>query len=199
MQPLNGATVIKKDFNDEDAPDVLIGLLEGRKADVVLSDMAANTTGHRHTDHLRVTHLVELAWDFAKQVLAKDGAFISKVFQGGIEGELLKDLKKHFTKVQHIKPLASRKESPEVYLVATGSRVSSRLILMSDGWVETSHGYRLAITEDYKAEAMVTGIVIHGFRSSRRSDSAAAAMVTRNPVSIHCHSISAHGDSDGDL
>lgn len=120
MQPITGATVIKKDFNDEDAPDVLIGLLEGQKADVVLSDMAANTTGHRHTDHLRVTHLVELAWDFAKQVLAHDGAFISKVFQGGTEGELLKDLKKHFTKVQHIKPLASRKESPEVYLVATG-------------------------------------------------------------------------------
>lgn len=120
MQPLNGAIVIQKDFNDEDAPQVLIDLLEGQKADVVLSDMAANTTGHRHTDHLRVTHLVELAWDFAKHVLAPNGAFAAKVFQGGTEGALLNDLKKHFTKVQHIKPPASRKESPEVFMVATG-------------------------------------------------------------------------------
>lgn len=120
MQPLNGAIVIQKDFNDDDAPQVLIDLLEGKKADVVLSDMAANTTGHRHTDHLRVTHLVELAWDFAKQVLAPNGAFAAKVFQGGTEGVLLNDLKKHFTKVQHIKPPASRKESPEVFMVATG-------------------------------------------------------------------------------
>ncbi|HEY1096441.1 MAG TPA: RlmE family RNA methyltransferase [Alphaproteobacteria bacterium] len=120
MQPINGAIVIQKDFTEEDAPEMLFGLLEGKKADVVLSDMAANTTGHRHTDHLRVTYLVELAWDFAKQVLAPNGVFVSKVFQGGTEAELLKDLKKYFTKVQHIKPLASRKESPEVYLVATG-------------------------------------------------------------------------------
>ncbi len=120
MQPLNGATVIQKDFNDADAPDVLIDLLDNRKADVVLSDMAANTTGHRHTDHLRVTHLVELAWDFAKQVLAPNGVFVAKVFQGGTEGALLQDFKKHFTKVQHIKPAASRKESPEIYMVATG-------------------------------------------------------------------------------
>lgn len=122
MQPLNGATVIKKDFNDDDAPAVLIGLLDGKKADIVLSDMAANTTGHRHTDHLRVTYLVELAWDFAKQVLAPNGVFVAKVFQGGTEGELLTDLKKHFTKVQHVKPKASRKESPEVYMVASGFR-----------------------------------------------------------------------------
>ena len=120
MQPLNGATVIQKDFNDDDAPAVLIGLLDGRKADIVMSDMAANTTGHRHTDHLRITHLVELAWDFAKQVLAPDGCFIAKVFQGGTEGSLLTDLKKHFAKVQHIKPDASRKESPEIYVVGTG-------------------------------------------------------------------------------
>jgi 23S rRNA (uridine2552-2'-O)-methyltransferase len=120
MQPVSGATIIQKDFNDDDAPAVLIELLGGRKADVVMSDMAANTTGHRHTDHLRVTHLVELAWDFAKQVLAQEGTFVSKVFQGGTEGALLVDLKKHFKKVQHIKPDASRKESPEVYLMATG-------------------------------------------------------------------------------
>jgi 23S rRNA (uridine2552-2'-O)-methyltransferase len=120
MQPVVGAIIVQKDFNEDDAPAMLIDLLEGKKADVVMSDMAANTTGHRHTDHLRVTHLVELAWDFAKHVLAKNGVFVSKVFQGGTEGELLKDLKKYFTKVQHIKPLASRKESPEVYLVATG-------------------------------------------------------------------------------
>jgi 23S rRNA (uridine2552-2'-O)-methyltransferase len=122
MQPLNGATVIMKDFNDDDAPAVLINLLDGKKADVVLSDMAANTTGHRHTDHLRVTYLVELAWDFARQVLAPNGVFVAKVFQGGTEGELLQALKKHFTKVQHVKPKASRKESPEVYMVATGFR-----------------------------------------------------------------------------
>lgn len=122
MQPLNGATVIKKDFTEDDAPDMLFDLLDGRKADVVLSDMAANTTGHRHTDHLRVAFLVELAWDFAKKVLAPNGVFVAKVFQGGTEATLLAEMKKYFTKVQHVKPAASRKESPEVYLVATGFR-----------------------------------------------------------------------------
>jgi 23S rRNA (uridine2552-2'-O)-methyltransferase len=95
-------------------------LLDGQKVDVVLSDMAANTTGQRSVDHLRTIFLVELAWDFAKQVLAPDGVLISKVFQGGTEKTLLDDLKKNFKTVKHVKPDASRKESPELYVVCTG-------------------------------------------------------------------------------
>lgn len=93
-----------------------------------MSDMAANTTGHQQTDHLRTIHLVELAYDFAKEVLADGGIFIAKVFQGGAEGELLADVKRNFAKVSHFKPAASRKESPETYLVAQGYRGKSRSV-----------------------------------------------------------------------
>jgi 23S rRNA (uridine2552-2'-O)-methyltransferase len=105
------------DFLDDRAP-ALIKQALGGKADVVLSDMAAPTTGHGPTDHLRIMGLAEAAWDFAKDVLAPGGAFICKLFQGGAENTLLAQIKKHCKVVKHVKPPASRKESAEVYLVA---------------------------------------------------------------------------------
>ena len=120
MDPIPGVVLLKKDFNDEDAPDQLIAALGGHKADLVLSDMAAPTTGHRATDHIRIMALVELAADFAIKVLAPGGAFVTKVFQGGTEHELLALLKRHFSTTIHAKPPASRTGSAETYLVAKG-------------------------------------------------------------------------------
>lgn len=120
MDPIEGVILFKKDFTDDDAPQMLIDALGGHKADLVLSDMAAPTTGHRATDHLRIMHLVEIAADFAIQVLAPGGAFVAKVFQGGTEHELLALLKRHFTTTLHAKPPASRAGSAETYLVAKG-------------------------------------------------------------------------------
>jgi 23S rRNA (uridine2552-2'-O)-methyltransferase len=120
MDPIPGVVLLKKDFNDDDAPEQLIAALGGHKADLVLSDMAAPTTGHRATDHIRIMALVELAADFAIKVLAPGGAFVAKVFQGGTEHELLALLKQNFTTTQHVKPPASRSESAETYLVAKG-------------------------------------------------------------------------------
>ena len=117
--PIAGATLICQDFTTDDAPDKLKALLNG-PADIVMSDMAANTTGHQQTDHLRTIALVEAAYEFAKEVLNDGGIFIAKVFQGGAEGELLADMKKHFAKVSHFKPDASRQTSPEIYVVAQG-------------------------------------------------------------------------------
>ncbi len=119
--PVEGASLICQDFTADDAPDKLKALLNG-PADIVMSDMAANTTGHQQTDHLRTIALVEAAYQFAKEVLAKGGIFIAKVFQGGAEGELLADMKKNFAKVSHFKPDASRQGSPETYVVAQGFR-----------------------------------------------------------------------------
>ena len=123
--PIDGATLICEDFTSEDAPEKLKSLLKG-KADVVMSDMAANTTGHQQTDHLRTIALVEAAYEFAKEVLALNGIFIAKVFQGGAEGTLLADMKKNFAKVSHFKPDASRQSSPETYVVAEGFRGESK-------------------------------------------------------------------------
>lgn len=120
MDPIDGVILLKKDFTDDDAPQALIDALGGHKVDLVMSDMAAPTTGHRATDHLRIMALVELAADFAIQVLAPGGAFVSKVFQGGTEHELLALLKRHFTTTSHAKPPASRSGSAETYLVAKG-------------------------------------------------------------------------------
>jgi 23S rRNA (uridine2552-2'-O)-methyltransferase len=114
-----GATCLTLDFLDDTAPDVLKEALGG-PADVVLSDMAAPTTGHGATDHLRIIALDEAAWAFAAEVLAPGGAFVCKVFQGGTENDLLKVIKERMTTVRHMKPPASRKDSAEVYLVATG-------------------------------------------------------------------------------
>ena len=114
-----GATCITVDFLDPVAPERLKAAL-GAPADVVLSDMAAPTTGHGPTDHLRIIGLAEAAWDFAADILAPGGTFVCKVFQGGTEGELLKTIKACCGTVRHVKPPASRKDSAEVYLVAMG-------------------------------------------------------------------------------
>ena len=119
IQPLQGAQFIQMDFLDESAPQALCALMNG-KADIVMSDMAPNTTGQPQIDHLRIMALVEAAYDFAKQILKPNGCFVAKVFQGGTEGKLLEQMKKDFILVKHAKPQASRKESKEFYIVAKG-------------------------------------------------------------------------------
>ena len=121
MKPIVGVEFLKLDFLDEVAPERLKALLGG-KADVVLSDMAANTTGHRKTDHLRIMALAEAAAYFAREVLDSGGSFLCKVLQGGTEATLLADLKRDFSSVKHVKPPASRAGSAELYLLARGFR-----------------------------------------------------------------------------
>ena len=121
IEPIGGVDLRVFDFLDPGAPDLLKEMLGG-PADVVLSDMAANATGHRRTDHIKIVALVEAAAEFARYVLAPGGAFLAKVIQGGTENTLLADLKRDFTKVVHIKPPASRADSAELYLLATGFR-----------------------------------------------------------------------------
>ena len=122
MDPIPGADLVQMDFMTDEAPDVLKRLFDGGLANVVLSDMAASATGHAQTDHLKIMALAETAYDFAKDVLAKDGTFICKVLQGGATGELLKLLKRDFAEVKHVKPPASRSDSAEIYVVALGFR-----------------------------------------------------------------------------
>lgn len=117
VDPITGADLIEFDFMDETAPARINELL-GAAPDIVVSDLAANTTGHRQTDHLKTVALVEAAADFALKTLRPGGHFVTKVFQGGAEKVLLERLKKNFQKVQHAKPESSRKGSPEIYLVA---------------------------------------------------------------------------------
>ncbi len=124
MEPVAGAVLLVGDFTEPETVARVRATLGGA-ADLVASDMAANTTGHRSTDHVRVVALVEAAADFAEEVLAPGGAFVAKVFQGGTENALLERLKKSFTAVRHAKPPASRKGSPETYLVATGFRAAA--------------------------------------------------------------------------
>lgn len=121
MDPVPGTIVLEMDFLDEAAPDKLIETL-GDAPDVVLSDMAAPTTGHRQTDHLRTMYLCEVAADFAMKVLKPGGHFLAKTFQGGTEQALLDRLKKNFRAVHHVKPPASREASAELYLLAKGFR-----------------------------------------------------------------------------
>lgn len=121
IEPITGVDFRVFDFLDPGAPDLLKEMLGG-PADVVLSDMAANATGHRKTDQIKIVALVEAAAEFAREVLAPGGTFLAKVIQGGLEGQLLATLKKDFAKVQHIKPPASRADSAELYLLATGFR-----------------------------------------------------------------------------
>jgi 23S rRNA (uridine2552-2'-O)-methyltransferase len=121
MKPISGVEFLKLDFLDASAPERLKALL-GDKADVVLSDMAANTSGHRQTDHLRIMALAEAATAFAREVLANGGTFVCKVLQGGTEAALLAELKHDFESVRHVKPPASRTDSAELYLLARGFR-----------------------------------------------------------------------------
>ena len=121
MDAVPGVTFAQIDFLDPRAPAMLKEMLGG-PADVVLSDMAANATGHRKTDHLKIVALVETAVEFAREVLAPGGTFLAKVIQGGTEGELLAALKRDFASVRHIKPAASRADSAELYVLATGYR-----------------------------------------------------------------------------
>ena len=121
MDPLPGVDFLQLDFLDPDAPERLKALLGG-PADVVLTDMAANATGHRATDHLKIMGLAEAAAEFAREVLKPGGAFLAKVLQGGTEVELLASLKRDFASVKHVKPAASRSDSAELYVLATGYR-----------------------------------------------------------------------------
>jgi len=121
VEPVRGATIIQGDFTDPAMPEQLTQALGG-SADLVLSDMAPNTTGHAATDHIRIVALAEMAVDFAVQVLSPGGAFVAKVFQGGAQGSLLAALKRGFAEVRHAKPAASRAESAETYVVAKGYR-----------------------------------------------------------------------------
>jgi len=126
VESIPGVEFIQMDFMDDAAPDRLKALLRQGGADVVLSDMAAPTTGHAGTDHLRIMALAEAAAQFASEVLKPGGTFVSKVLQGGTERELLDMLKRSFTSVRHVKPPASRAESAELYVLAMGFRGGSR-------------------------------------------------------------------------
>lgn len=121
MDPVRGVDFVKLDFLDGSAPGTLKNMMGG-PADVVLSDMAANATGHARTDHLKIMALVEAAADFARGVLAPGGTFLAKVLQGGTEAGLLASLKRDYKSVKHVKPPASRADSAELYLLATGFR-----------------------------------------------------------------------------
>ncbi len=122
--PIDGVTILQMDFMDDAAPDRLKAEL-GSAADLVLSDMAANTVGHPQTDHLRTMGLVEAGLEFAAEVLRPGGAFVAKVLAGGADSNLVAELKRHFTTVKHAKPPASRKDSSEWYVVAQGFKGTS--------------------------------------------------------------------------
>ena len=119
VEPIDGTTQIEMDFNDPAAAQAVTDLLDG-KPRLVMSDLAANTTGHKQTDHLRTINLVEEAARFALGNLDTGGAFVAKVFQGGTVADVLDELKQRFQQVRHFKPESSRKGSPEIYLIATG-------------------------------------------------------------------------------
>ena len=121
MDAIPGVESARMDFLDPWAPDAIKRMLDG-PADVVLSDMAANATGHRQTDHLKIMALVEVAAELAREILKPGGAFLAKVLQGGTEGALLATLKRDFATVKHVKPAASRSDSSELYVLATGFR-----------------------------------------------------------------------------
>jgi 23S rRNA (uridine2552-2'-O)-methyltransferase len=124
MEPLAGVEILEMDFTDERAEALLRSTLRNGRADVVLSDMAAPTIGHKSTDHLRIMALAEAAAHFACDVLEPGGVFLAKVLQGGAERDLLELLKRSFSVVRHVKPPASRSDSAELYVLATGFRVS---------------------------------------------------------------------------
>jgi len=117
MEPIRGATLLQTDFMSESGYGMLVAALEN-EVDLVLSDMAAPTTGHTQTDHLRTVALCEAAYEFAIETLSVGGGFVAKVFKGGSEQELLARMKREFGIIRHSKPDASRSESPETYVVA---------------------------------------------------------------------------------
>ncbi len=121
MPEIAGVTFAQLDFLDQSAPQRLMAMMEGR-ADIVMSDMAANTTGHRKTDQLRMVGLVETAAAFAAEVLKPGGTFLAKTFQSGADAELMAQLKRDYASVRHVKPAASRQDSSERYVLATGFR-----------------------------------------------------------------------------
>ena len=120
MEPISGVTALKLDLTDAESAGCIRDALNGKKADLVLSDMHAPATGHKQTDHLRIMGLVEAALDLAEEILAPGGAFLCKVLQGGAGKELVARLNRSFAKVRHVKPKASRAESAEMYVLATG-------------------------------------------------------------------------------
>ncbi len=122
MDPIPSVIIFKKDFYDEDAPAVLIAALGGEQADCVLSDMATHATGHKQTDHINIIALVETGYVFAKSILKPGGTYLAKVLRGGTEGALLTSLKKDFRTVRHVKPMSSRDDSAELFMLATGFR-----------------------------------------------------------------------------
>jgi 23S rRNA (uridine2552-2'-O)-methyltransferase len=122
MEPIPGVELMKMDFLDEDAPERIREALGRAHVDVVMSDMAAHATGHRQTDHLKIMALCEAALDFAIEILAPDGVFLAKVLQGGAEGALLAGMRRNFSSVRHVKPDASRADSAEMYVLASGFR-----------------------------------------------------------------------------
>ncbi len=119
MPPVGGASFVQMDFLDDKAPGVLRDMLGG-PVDVILSDMAPNTTGHAVTDQIRIMALLEVAFEFTREMLKPGGVFVAKVFQGGTERELLARMRKEFASVKHAKPNASRADSSEIYVVAQG-------------------------------------------------------------------------------
>ncbi|MGY4569804.1 RlmE family RNA methyltransferase [Bradyrhizobium sp. USDA 3256] len=131
MGEIPGVTFAQFDFLDHDAPEKLIVMMGGR-ADIVMSDMAANTTGHRKTDQLRIIGLVETAAHFAGEVLNPGGTFLAKVFQSGADAELVAQLKRDFATVRHVKPAASRQDSSERYVLATGFRGQQQPLLRGE-------------------------------------------------------------------
>ena len=120
MEPIPGVTQLTLDMTDADSPDRIREALGGKQADLVLSDMHAPAMGHKSTDHLRIMSLVEAALDLAEEILAPGGAFLCKVLQGGADKELVARLNRSFAKVRHVKPKASRADSAEMYVLATG-------------------------------------------------------------------------------
>jgi 23S rRNA (uridine2552-2'-O)-methyltransferase len=125
IEPISGVAQLVLDMTEPEAPDRIRETLGGHKADLVLSDMHAAATGHKSTDHLRIMVLVEAALDLAEDILAPGGTFLAKVLQGGASKELVAQLNREFAKVRHVKPKASRAESAEMYVLATGFRGSA--------------------------------------------------------------------------
>ncbi len=122
IENIPGVISFQKDFYDHDTQEIIINALEGNLADVVMSDMAANTIGHSQTDHLRIMALCENALHFALKILKPDGHFVAKIFRGGAEIDLLTTVKQHFKTIKHFKPDSSRKESSEFYLIALNKK-----------------------------------------------------------------------------